>query len=64
MKSGRGGECYESPDASGLSLLLPSPARRTPLFHTTVLAGEGFILRVHPEGLGVRLELATRGQKG
>jgi len=42
-----------------LSLLLPSPARRTSHFFIKVLVGEGFILRVHPEGSGVRLISVT-----
>jgi len=31
-------------------LLLPSPARITSYRISMVLAGEGFILKVHPEG--------------
>jgi len=49
----KGGEIFER-GRSPLSLLLPSPAMEIPHFFTRVQAGEGFILKVHPEGLGVR----------
>jgi hypothetical protein len=42
-----------------LFILLPSPAGKAPLFSTMVLAGEGFILKIHPEGQGVRQNTAN-----
>jgi len=49
----RGGESYER-GRSPLSLLLPSPARKALKSCTMALAGEGFILKVHPEGFSLK----------